>query len=85
LAVITTVSIPAGFTASGLPVGLQVTGKPFDEATVLRVAHAFERATEYQTQVVELTSGQNQDVEIELLEQYNKKQPHRLAIGNSPA
>lgn len=42
-----TVSIPAGFTASGLPVGLQVTGKPFDEGTVLRVARAFERATEW--------------------------------------
>jgi aspartyl-tRNA(Asn)/glutamyl-tRNA(Gln) amidotransferase subunit A len=36
-------SLPCGFTASGLPVGLQLLGKPFDEATLLRVARAYER------------------------------------------
>jgi aspartyl-tRNA(Asn)/glutamyl-tRNA(Gln) amidotransferase subunit A len=36
-------SIPCGFTSAGLPIGLQIAGKPFDEATVLRVAHAYER------------------------------------------
>ena len=38
------VSVPCGF-SDGLPVGLQILGKSFDEATVLRVAHAYERAT----------------------------------------
>jgi aspartyl-tRNA(Asn)/glutamyl-tRNA(Gln) amidotransferase subunit A len=34
-----------GFTAAGLPLSLQIVGRPFDEATVLRAAHAYERAT----------------------------------------
>ena len=41
------VSLPAGFTLAGLPIGLQVIGKAYDEATVLRVAHAYERATDW--------------------------------------
>jgi aspartyl-tRNA(Asn)/glutamyl-tRNA(Gln) amidotransferase subunit A len=41
------VSIPAGFTLSGLPIGLQVIGKAYDEPTVLRVAHAYEQATDW--------------------------------------
>ncbi|MBI4611588.1 MAG: amidase [Candidatus Rokubacteria bacterium] len=37
-------SVPAGFTRDGLPVGLQIVGRRFDEATVLRAAASFERA-----------------------------------------
>ena len=40
------VSVPAGLTAAGLPVGLQLVGRAFDEATLLRLAHAHERATD---------------------------------------
>ncbi|WP_259548334.1 Asp-tRNA(Asn)/Glu-tRNA(Gln) amidotransferase subunit GatA [Heyndrickxia sp. FSL K6-6286] len=40
------ISIPCGF-EGGLPLGLQIIGKHFDEATVYRVAHAFEQATNY--------------------------------------
>ena len=43
------VSVPCGFTTSGMPIGLQLAGRPFDEATVLRVAHAYEQATEWHT------------------------------------
>jgi len=38
------VSVPAGFTADGLPIGLQIVGRRFDDAGVLRAAAAFERA-----------------------------------------
>jgi aspartyl-tRNA(Asn)/glutamyl-tRNA(Gln) amidotransferase subunit A len=39
------IALPMGFTKVGLPVSLQVAAKPFDESTVFRVAHAYERAT----------------------------------------
>ncbi|MFP4500274.1 MAG: Asp-tRNA(Asn)/Glu-tRNA(Gln) amidotransferase subunit GatA [Candidatus Hydrogenedentota bacterium] len=42
LAALPGLSIPCGLTQAGLPVGLQFFGKPFDEATVLRAAHAYE-------------------------------------------
>ncbi len=42
-------SVPAGFSADGLPIGLQLIGKPFGEETILRAAHAFERATVWHT------------------------------------
>jgi len=37
------VSIPCGFTKEGMPIGMQIVGAPFDEATVLRAAHAYEQ------------------------------------------
>ena len=40
-------SLPCGFDAGGLPIGLQIMGGAFDEATVLRVAHAYEKATDW--------------------------------------
>ncbi len=42
-----TVSIPCGFTSKGLPIGMQVTGPAGGEATVLRLAHAYEQATDW--------------------------------------
>jgi aspartyl-tRNA(Asn)/glutamyl-tRNA(Gln) amidotransferase subunit A len=42
-------SMPCGFTAGGLPIGLQLLGKPLDEARVLRVARAYERETNWHT------------------------------------
>ncbi|HVY54812.1 MAG TPA: Asp-tRNA(Asn)/Glu-tRNA(Gln) amidotransferase subunit GatA, partial [Thermodesulfobacteriota bacterium] len=37
------ISLPCGFSSDGLPIGIQVLGKPFDEGSVLRVAHAYEQ------------------------------------------
>jgi aspartyl-tRNA(Asn)/glutamyl-tRNA(Gln) amidotransferase subunit A len=41
------VSVPCGFQREGLPVGLQISGKPGADATVLRLAHAYEQATDW--------------------------------------
>ena len=40
-------SIPCGFTAAGMPIGMMITGHPFDESTVLRAGHAFEQLTSW--------------------------------------
>jgi aspartyl-tRNA(Asn)/glutamyl-tRNA(Gln) amidotransferase subunit A len=47
-------SIPCGFTADGLPVGLQLTGRRMDEATVLRAAAAYEHATPWSREMPSL-------------------------------
>ena len=41
------ISVPAGFTATGLPVGMQIVGRHRDEWSVLQLAHAFEQATRH--------------------------------------
>ena len=40
-------SVPCGFTPDGLPVGLQLFGRAFDEAGVLSFAHAYEQSTDW--------------------------------------
>jgi aspartyl-tRNA(Asn)/glutamyl-tRNA(Gln) amidotransferase subunit A len=40
-------ALPCGFTAGGLPIGMQLVGRPFDEATVLRAADGFQRLTDF--------------------------------------
>ena len=47
LAGVPALSMPCGFTGSGLPIGLQVIGRPFDESTILRVAQAYEQGTDW--------------------------------------
>jgi len=41
------ISIPCGFTQGGLPIGLQLIGRKFDETTLLRIAHSYERAHQW--------------------------------------
>jgi amidase len=41
------IAVPAGFTPEGLPVGLQIVGRPRDELGVLQIAHAYEQATRF--------------------------------------
>jgi aspartyl-tRNA(Asn)/glutamyl-tRNA(Gln) amidotransferase subunit A len=48
-------SLPAGFSADGLPIGLLLCGKPFAEATVLRAGHAYEQATDWHRSAPDLS------------------------------
>ena len=41
------ISVPCGFTADGLPVGIQLVGRHQDDLGVLQLAHAFEKATQF--------------------------------------
>ncbi len=47
LAGLPTISLPCGFTAGGLPIGLQLVGKPFEESMILRIAHAYQQLTDW--------------------------------------
>jgi aspartyl-tRNA(Asn)/glutamyl-tRNA(Gln) amidotransferase subunit A len=47
LAGLPAISVPCGFDASGLPIGLQLAGRPFDELSVIRAADAYERAHDW--------------------------------------
>jgi len=47
LAGLPALSLPCGFDPQGLPIGLQIIGKPFDEATILNLAYAYEQSTEW--------------------------------------
>ncbi len=48
-------SVPCGF-SDGLPVGLQIIGKAFDEETILQIGHAYEQATEWHTKFPEVAA-----------------------------
>ena len=43
------IAVPCGFTSETLPISLQIAGQPFDEATVMKVAHSYEQATTWHT------------------------------------
>jgi aspartyl-tRNA(Asn)/glutamyl-tRNA(Gln) amidotransferase subunit A len=49
LAGLPAISLPCGFTADRLPVGLQLTGRMFDEVTLLQTAHRYEQRTSWWT------------------------------------
>ena len=49
LANLPALSVPCGFSEGGLPLSLQIAGRPFEETTVLKAGHAYEQATEWHT------------------------------------
>ena len=48
------ISLPAGFSRDGLPIGVQLIGRPFSEGSILRAAYAFEQATEWHKKKAQL-------------------------------
>ena len=48
------ISVPCGFTKSGLPIGAQIIGQPFHEAELLAIANAYEQAHEWGKQYPQL-------------------------------
>ena len=50
-------ALPNGFGPNGLPLGMQIVGRPFDEPTILRIGHAYERATEWHARRPPLQRG----------------------------
>jgi aspartyl-tRNA(Asn)/glutamyl-tRNA(Gln) amidotransferase subunit A len=51
------VALPNGFGRNGLPLGMQIVGRPFEESTILRIGHAYERATEWHRRRPQLVPG----------------------------
>jgi aspartyl-tRNA(Asn)/glutamyl-tRNA(Gln) amidotransferase subunit A len=47
LAGLPAIAVPCGFSREGFPIGMQLIGKPFDEAMILRAAYAYEQATQW--------------------------------------
>ena len=54
LAALPAISVPGGFTADGLPIGLQLGARPFAEGTLFRAAYAYEQASDWHKQHPEL-------------------------------
>jgi aspartyl-tRNA(Asn)/glutamyl-tRNA(Gln) amidotransferase subunit A len=50
-------ALPNGFGGRGLPLGMQIVGRPFEETTILRIGHAYERATEWHARRPRLVRG----------------------------
>lgn len=56
LAGLPAISFPCGFSTQGLPLGLQVAGKPFEEGLILRIAHAYQQMTDWHRREIKASS-----------------------------
>ena len=64
-----------GYAGNGLPFGLQIAGRPFDEATVLRIAHAYERTTQWRAARPALSQGSALPPIIHTAHAHSTKEP----------
>jgi aspartyl-tRNA(Asn)/glutamyl-tRNA(Gln) amidotransferase subunit A len=55
-------AVPCGFSSSGLPLSMQIVGKPFDEATVLRVGDTYQQAVDWQLRVPPIARDEKSEV-----------------------
>jgi aspartyl-tRNA(Asn)/glutamyl-tRNA(Gln) amidotransferase subunit A len=62
LAGVPALSVPCGFSAAGLPIGLQLIGRPFDEATLFQVGACYEALTDWRARKPDTASWAAQDV-----------------------
>jgi aspartyl-tRNA(Asn)/glutamyl-tRNA(Gln) amidotransferase subunit A len=51
------ISVPMGFNASGLPLGLQIAGRPFEDATVIAAADAYQRSTDWHLRIAPIAAA----------------------------
>ena len=58
------ISIPMGFTENGLPLGIQIASRPFDETTLLQVANAFQKVTDWHLRLPLIRTEQNKDLGV---------------------
>jgi len=54
LAGLPALSLPVGFDPDGMPVGMRIIGRPFDEGTLFRIGHAYQGETDWHTRAPEL-------------------------------
>jgi aspartyl-tRNA(Asn)/glutamyl-tRNA(Gln) amidotransferase subunit A len=64
LAGVPALTVPCGFSTDGLPIGLQLIGKPFDEATLFRVGAAYESVTDWRARKPDLAAGAGIDAAL---------------------
>lgn len=57
LAGLPALSVPCGFDDDGLPIGMQLVGRPFDEPTLFRIGHAFQQATDFHARAPAVVQG----------------------------
>jgi amidase len=82
------ISLPAGFTRDGLPVGVELLGEPFSEPMLIKVAYAFEQATQHRHPPVStpaLVNGKARHVDLEASASGNKMVPPTQSFAGAQA